>query len=96
MSWPAPQGPGRADLARPRGPDTGTTNGALPCRFSRNWASSHSRAVSMVRYMASRSSSVSPSDPWRVPDCCTSVATVRASFAFAVPRRASHRGSRRR
>src|SRR5205823_9277239 len=48
-------------------PDTGTTNGALPCRFRRNWASSQSRAVTITRYMARRSSSVRPRPPWRLP-----------------------------
>ena len=48
---PTPSRPGS-----PRGPRPGTTNGALPWRLSRNWASSHSRAVSIVRYIATRSS----------------------------------------
>src|SRR5437870_1789612 len=58
---------GHADPTwHPSCPETGTTNGALPWRLSRNWASSQSLAVTMVRYMASRSSLVRPSASWRL------------------------------
>src|SRR5918996_5810531 len=59
----------------PSCPETGTTNGALPCRFRRNCASSHSRATTIVRCIWRRSSSVSPRGECRSACCLTRCAT---------------------
>src|SRR5919108_1565646 len=73
MSFPRTSGQAVATWAA-SWPETGTTNGARPCRFSRNCCSSHSRAVSMVRYMERRSSALSPRGECRSSACLTRVA----------------------
>src|SRR3990172_4829713 len=77
--------------------ETGTTNGALPCRLSRNAASSTRRAVTIVRYIERRSSGERPSASYdgsvdvRVAIALTLASAIHVPWSKAVQRDATRR-----